>query len=128
MSRVLLIENDNLLAGNMAAYLKRDGHSVTWHKHPQAAIEAADTEHPQIVILDLVLGAHSGAEFLYEFRSYPEWQDVPVILHTGVSPEELASSQEALAHMDIAAYHYKPTTSLATLAKSVKRAAKPAKV
>lgn len=122
MPRVLLIETDYDLASNISDYLRRDGHEVVWHKDPQAAIETADNVHPEIVVLDLILSTHSGVEFLYELRSYPEWQKLPVIIFSNVSEAELAASHEGLAHLDIAVYHYKPVTRLDELAQSVKLA------
>lgn len=122
MARVLLIETDHNLAANVGEYLRRDGYEVIWHKDPQAAIESADIEHPEIVVLDLVLSSHNGVEFLYELRSYPEWQRLPVIIFSNVTQAELEASHQGLAQLDIAAYHYKPITRLDELAQSVKLA------
>lgn len=122
MPRVLLIETDYDLANNIGDYLRRDGHEVIWHKDPQAAIESADSLSPEIVVMDLILSTHSGVEFLYELRSYPEWQKLPVIIFGNVSEAELTASYQGLAHLDISAYHYKPITRLDELAQSVKLA------
>lgn len=126
MSRVLLLETDQTLARNIGDFLRRGGHEVIWHKDPQAAIESADAEHPEVVVLDIILSTHSGVEFLYELRSYPEWQKLPVIIFSNVSLAELAASNEGLAHLNIAAYHYKPATSLIELAQSLEQVLQPA--
>lgn len=123
MSRVLIIEADKLLAGNLKKYLERAGHLVSWRSDPQSAVNSADKHRPDVVILDLVLGGHNGVEFLYEFRSYPEWLTVPIIIYSGLPPEELSGTEPALAELTIGAYHYKPATSLQQLAASVDRLA-----
>jgi CheY-like chemotaxis protein len=57
--------------------------------------------------------SHNGLEFLYEFRSYPDWQDVPVLLLTNVSPGTFAASWQLLTgQLGVRSYLYKPRTSL----------------
>jgi DNA-binding response OmpR family regulator len=75
MANILLIETDRLLAKNLSKYLTKFGHEVSWHVEPQAAMDSADQKCPDVIVLDLLLAnSRSGIEFLYEFRSYPEWQ------------------------------------------------------
>lgn len=119
MAQILLLETDRLLANNTMQFLIKAGHDVQWCAEPQAAIHAADTQTPDLVILDLLLASHSGAEFLYEFRSYPDWLNTPVIIFSSLSSEEIQESTPALAQLNVAAYHHKPHTSLAELAQTV---------
>lgn len=123
MSKILLLESDKILADNLARFLRARGHSVQWAAEPQAAIEAADRRQPDIVVMDLVLGGHSGIEFLYELRSYPEWEDLPVIILSSLSEKEFLADSASLAHIAVAGFYYKPRTSLDEVAKAVKNAA-----
>jgi DNA-binding response OmpR family regulator len=125
MARILLLEADRLLADNVKRYLVNSGHEVQWYAEPQAAIHAADTQTPDLVILDLLLASHSGAEFLYEFRSYPDWQNTPVIIFSSLSSEEIQETAPALSQLNITAYYHKPHTSLAELAQAVGKALQP---
>jgi CheY-like chemotaxis protein len=76
-----------------------------------------------LLILDLVLANHrSGIEFLYEFRSYPEWQNLPVVIFSHVAAEDLKGCLDSLKQLNVAAYRYKPTTSLSELAQSIDQA------
>ena len=119
MSRILLIEADKLLADNISGCLKKAGQAVEWHVSPQAAMESADQQKPDLIILDLLLAGHGGLEFLFELRSYPEWQDLPVILFSHISEAELENSGTGLQQLKIAAFHHKPRTTAAELAASV---------
>ena len=125
MARILLLEADSLLADNTKRFLASAGHDVQWFAEPQAAIHAADTQAPELVILDLLLASHSGAEFLYEFRSYPDWQNTPVIIFSSLSSEEIQEVAPALSQLNITAYYHKPHTSLAELAQAVGDALQP---
>lgn len=58
------------------------GHSVAHAKTAQQAVFLADEHKPDVVVLEPQMARHNGIEFLYEFKSYPEWQRIPVILLT----------------------------------------------
>lgn len=121
MAHILLVEPDHLLAETYHQSLAADGHQVVVRAGAQAAITAADQVKPDIVILELQLVEHSGIEFLYEFRSYPEWQDVPVLIQTHVPTAEFAGSRRILEHeLGVEAYLYKPQTSLRQLLSAVR--------
>lgn len=111
---ILLVE-PNLPLGNLyQKALEKSGHTVTHATGAQAAVLAADEKAPDVVILELQLMDHSGVEFVYEFRSYPEWQAIPILLHTLVPEPELQTADSFFS-----AYLYKPTTTLKQLVQKV---------
>lgn len=119
--RILLIEPDRQLAETYRSSLVQAGFEVIPCASAQAAILAADQAPPDLVILELQLVEHSGIEFLYEFRSYPEWQDIPVLVHSHVPPAEFNSQGRLLKNeLAISGYLYKPATNLQNLVKSVR--------
>jgi DNA-binding response OmpR family regulator len=116
MSLVLLIEPDRVLAETYRQALMGGGHQVVCCASAQAAIISADQHRPDAVILELQLIEHSGIEFLYEFRSYRDWQHIPVILHTHVPPAEFNDNYQLLRdQLGVKEYLYKPDTSLREL-------------
>lgn len=119
MTRVLLIEPDTKLAGIYQRALENAGHEVKWAAHAQDAVHIADDYHPQLVVLELQLTAHNGIEFLYEFRSYPEWQGIPVLLLTMVPPQSLQISSDQIDTFGIVGCLYKPATNLKQLVTAV---------
>ncbi len=120
MAQILLIEPDRILAETYLVCLTAAGHQVVACAGAQAAILAADQIRPDLVILELQLVEHSGVEFLYEFRSYTEWQATPVLIHTNVPAAEFTQSSQLLkGELNIAGYLYKPETSLQQLSAAV---------
>ena len=120
MSQILLIEPNRVLARTYHRALESAGHQVRICSTAQSAIIAADEINPEVVVLELQLVAHSGAEFMYEFRSYPDWQSVPVIVHTQVPPQQFSDSFAATQRqLGIVEYLYKPATDLNTLLAAV---------
>ncbi len=120
MADILLIEPDRLLADTYLEALAAAGHSVGVCAGAQAGVLVADQTRPDLVVLELQLTSHSGIEFLYEFRSYPDWQDIPVVVHTNVPPTEFDTNQQLLKdELGVVAYLYKPQTTLAELVEAV---------
>lgn len=113
---ILLIEPDRPLGRMYTGVLQSHGHTVSLAAGAQSAIMAADASRPDVVVLELQLAEHSGIEFLYEFRSYAEWQSVPVIVHSMVAPQAFQDSRRILMEqVGVVAYLYKPETTLAQL-------------
>lgn len=121
MNSVLLIEPDLVLANIYKQAIEADGAAVvTVVSGAQAAIMAADEHKPDLVIVELQLIEHSGVEFLYEFRSYTEWQDIPILVQTVVPFSEFHDNWHLLQdELGVRAYLYKPQTSLRQLLSSI---------
>jgi len=123
MAKVLVVEPDHKLARVYANALKLRNHQVALAHTAQDAIVEADEVKPTVVILELQLTAHSGIEFLYEFRSYSDWVKIPVIILSNVPPAEFDASQKLLnERLGVVVYLYKPQTSLQTLLHAVDNA------
>jgi DNA-binding response OmpR family regulator len=120
MANVLLIEPNRLLAKTYLQALETAGHTVQVCATAQTGVFCADDTLPDVVVMELQLVGHSGIEFLYEFRSYKDWQEVPVIIATSVPAGEFTGSWQILKkELGVAAYFYKPLLSLKTLLRAV---------
>lgn len=123
MAKVLLIEPDFVLAVLYQRGLETVGHEVVTVTSAQSAITASDKVKPEVVILEPQLINHSGIEFLYEFRSYPEWQAIPVLVLSNIPMSEFSGSHDLLVReLGVKIYHYKPQTSITKLLASVDQA------
>jgi DNA-binding response OmpR family regulator len=121
MSYVLLLEPNTLLARTYTQILTQAGHTVMPVCGAQQAIHAADQHTPDVVILELQLPAHNGIGFLHEFRSYPEWQGVPVIVNTTLAPALMQRYIPTLQQdLGVRVVLYKPTATLVDLCRAVK--------
>lgn len=122
MSKVLIIEPDRLLAKTYIKALETNStNSVDAAYGAQEAIEVMDKDTPQLIILELQLGEHNGIEFLYEIRSYSDWQSIPVVIFSRLSEKESNISPDNKRQLGITAYCYKPHTSLVDLQKIVRK-------
>jgi len=119
MKRVLLIEPDKPLSDIYRSVLVSDGYTVDACAHAQDAVHAADDNRPDIVVLELQLAAHNGIEFIYEFKSYTEWQDIPIVVHSIIPPAAFGMNPRMQRLCGIKHYLYKPATSLKRLRRII---------
>jgi DNA-binding response OmpR family regulator len=119
MAKILLLEPDVVLAGSLAAHLANANHKVYVHYEAQAAIAEADKNRLDVVITELQLAGRSGVEFLYEFRSYPEWQATPVIVTGSVNDQSISAYTQVFDELNISNYFYKPALQTQELVAAV---------
>ncbi len=112
---ILLLEADKVVAQLQQDFLKSHGYTVSWAQDAQQGIFCADIARPDVVIMDLQLIGHSGIEFLYEFRSYADWQQARIIIYTGIPSQAYEQSSTLWQQLGIYAYCNKFTTGLREL-------------
>lgn len=119
MKHILLVEPSERVGGIIKEFLERDKKvSVAIARTAQEGIHEADAKKPNLVILELAIPMHNGFAFLHELRSYSDWKDVPVIVHSHLAREEAAMSK-SWKILGAVQYFYKPQTTLAQLKASV---------
>lgn len=123
MANILMLEPDAVLAKTYRKACELSGHSVRRAVSAQDAVFQVDELKPNVILLEVQLVAHSGIEFLYELRSYPEWQYIPVLIHSCIPPTEFEDSSGLLNDLLLVRkYLYKPHTTLQTLLREIREA------
>lgn len=120
MIDILLIEPDKVLGRTYRGALQAAGYSVAVQTSAQGAIHSVDKQRPKLIVLELQLTKHNGVEFLYELRSYADWQRIPVIILSHIPAEEAGLSDALQQKLEISAYCYKPQTRLQDLVDKTK--------
>ncbi|HTL05587.1 MAG TPA: response regulator transcription factor [Gemmatimonadales bacterium] len=86
MSRILLIEDNRGYAATLCANLEREGYQVSVATTGLAGLEAARSEAPDLVILDLMLPGMNGFSVLQRLRD--EGRETPLLIMTALGTEE----------------------------------------
>ncbi len=97
------------------------GDNVTTAVDATTGIKLASETTPDIIIIELSLGGHSGMEFIYEFRTYSDWQNIPIIIYSTIRLEPAILQSKAWQNLSIGAYLYKPESSLRALKSNVEK-------
>jgi two-component system KDP operon response regulator KdpE len=77
VSKVLVVDDEPALARALAINLRAHGWEVVTAADGRSALEAAATEHPDVVLLDLGLPDLDGTEVLAGLRG---WTKVPIVV------------------------------------------------
>ena len=90
--RVLLVDGRDVDRQAFQLALETEGHEVTAVADGFTALETIDRRMPDLVVLDLRLPELSGADVLRVIRTTSGWEDIPVLMVTGLSmrPKETA--------------------------------------
>jgi len=118
-AKVLVIEPGVSERSTMVEALAK--YEVTVVASAGDAINAANDANVDLVIMELSLGGHSGMEFLYEFRTYADWQKIPVIVYSSLRVDDAVLKSRAWQQLNISDYLYKPASSLERLKRSASK-------
>ncbi len=89
--RVLLVEDDAALAQMYRVKLERDGYTVQVAGDGEEALTRLADQLPDLIFLDVRLPRMDGLTFLERLRSDARTKNVPVVIVSNYSEEELVS-------------------------------------
>jgi DNA-binding response OmpR family regulator len=89
--RVLLVEDDAALAQMYRVKLERDGYTVQVAGDGEEALGLLERDLPDLIFLDVRLPRMDGLTFLERVRAGDRTRDVPVVIVSNYSEEELVS-------------------------------------
>ena len=109
MARILIVDDDGLVARQMARTLREAGHTLAMACNGRSALQEA-AERPDVVLLDLGLPDVSGETLLVQLKSYPDTAPIPVLVVIGKRNE--AAQLKASAQEWVAEVLLKPVSSV----------------
>ncbi len=82
MKHVLAVEDDKDILKLIAHNLEREGYEVTGATTGEDGIDAARSEKPDLILLDLMLPGIDGLEVCRRLKADPDTAHIPVIMVT----------------------------------------------
>ncbi len=93
--KILFIEDEASLQKTISDTLKSAGYDVLQALDGEIGLRLAQTEKPDLILLDLIIPRKTGFEVLAELKKNPETNDLPVIVFTNL--EALKDVERALS-------------------------------
>lgn len=88
MSKILLVEDDEMLHGMYTQKFKIHGYDVVSAYDGAEGVKLAASEAPDLILLDVIMPKMDGFVALKKIRNADESKDIPVILLTNLGQEE----------------------------------------
>ncbi len=114
VTRVLLVEDNELNRDMLARRLRRRGYEVLLAEDGEQAIAQAQAEHPGIVLMDMSLPRIDGWEATRRLKADPATASIPIIALTA---HAMAGDRERALAVGCQEYHTKPIDLPGLLAK-----------
>ena len=121
MQRILILDQDKLYVRSITSQLIKNGYSVDVAFNAQSAIAKIDKVEPDLILCEVLLTGHNGLEFMHELRSYPEWQDIPLIVLSRIDKSDIQITKKNMMDYGIIDVWYKPEVSMQSLLEKIER-------
>ena len=115
---LLVVEDDTQMMRLLKETLASEGFSVIETRSAEEALLHATSEHPDLMVLDLMLPGLDGMDFLDNVRKAAWGKHLPVVILTNVSPDDKIMT--GVARDEPAFYLIKANTSMAELVSKIK--------
>ena len=105
MARILVIEDEAPIRGNLLRFVRLEGHEAVEAADGLSGLESARSQRPDLIFCDVMMPQMNGLELLTALLQEPTLKTVPVVfLSASAEPEKL---EEAL-RLGASAYLTKP--------------------
>ena len=88
MAHILIIDDDDIVAGMASAALIDAGHACGWVSGGEEGLRLLAFKRPDVILLDQDMPGMSGKEVMRTLRSSPDFYDLPIIMFTGMSGKQ----------------------------------------
>ncbi len=119
--KVLIVDDDENISAVFETALQKSGFQTLFSLNGKSGIDKAKSEKPDLILLDQVLPDISGNEVLRTLKTDSQTQNIPVIILSNFSQEELVKEAINNGAMD---YIFKYQVEPQDLVSKVKQALK----
>ena len=116
---ILLVEDDRFLRKAASVMLRKLGHTIVTAEDGEEALRLVQSEHPELILLDLIMPKVQGFEVLRRLKGDPATSSIPIIVMSNLSQE---TDKQAMLDAGALEYLVKANLSLTELAAAVGRA------
>lgn len=99
-TKILVVEDEEILLTALSEQLKQEGFEVIGAKDGMEGVEKAESEKPNLILLDLVMPRLDGMGALKQIKEKSETKDIPVVILTNLSDYDKISDALSLGAMD----------------------------
>lgn len=95
IKKILIIEDEDILSEMYTDSFTKEGFKVITAMSEEEATKIVEKEHPDFILLDIILPGNDGITFLRKQKANPEISSIPVVIFSNL--DDPAIEKEALA-------------------------------
>jgi DNA-binding response OmpR family regulator len=88
MKKILIIEDESALQKTLGEVLSQQGYEILPALNGEVGLKLAQSEKPDLILLDLILPKIHGFDVLKKIKDNPETKKIPVIVLTNLESIE----------------------------------------
>jgi len=92
MAKILIVEDDPLISRMYQKIFTFEGHEVVTAGDGEEGLVLARSDHPTLILLDVMMPKLNGLEVLERLKADPELEKIPVVMLTNLSSEKVAET------------------------------------
>lgn len=118
MKKILFIEDESALQKTFDEILRQEGYEVISALDGETGLREAESEKPDLILLDLILPKINGFDVLKKLKEKEETREIPVIVLTNL---EGAGDVQKAVELGAKTYLVKANYSLEEIVKKIKK-------
>ena len=94
--RILVVDDEMDLRTFISTLLESNGYNVTVAENGEQGMSKVRERKPALITLDVMMPKESGIKMYRDIKVNPEYQDVPVLIISGLAKKTFLHSQKVL--------------------------------
>jgi DNA-binding response OmpR family regulator len=91
---ILLVDDETAITDNLAPFLRRLGFAVTIASNGEDALQKVASQHPDLLVLDVLMPRLDGREVLRQLRQGGNWTPIILLTQVGEASERAMALEE----------------------------------
>lgn len=92
MAKILIVEDDPLISRLYEKIFTFEKYDVSLAENGEEGLEKARTEHPTLILLDIMMPKMNGLEVLDKLKADPALKTIPVVMLTNLAGDKDAET------------------------------------
>ena len=88
-ARILIADDDPSILESLSGVLRDSGFDVSAADGRDSLMRELSNATPDLLLLDVIMPGADGVQVLQELKSDARWRDIPVLMVSSLSPDEI---------------------------------------
>lgn len=107
-ARILIADDDPGVLESLSGLLRYSGFDVSGADGRESLLRELHKAPPDLLLLDVIMPGSDGVQLLQEIKSDQRWRDIPVLMVSSLSPEEMTERTFGLGAADFIRKPFRP--------------------